>query len=113
MCSDRNSSEHIIGVVVSEMTSEIRIDTVNVMENSRNRRPRMPPISTKGMNTATSDKLIESTVNPTSWAPRKAARVRVIPASMCRVVFSITTIASSTTNPVAMVSAISEKLSSV
>src|SRR6185312_5785947 len=35
------------------------------------------------------------------------------PLSRCRVMFSITTIASSTTNPVEMVSAISERLSSV
>ena len=65
------------------------------------------------MNTATSDRLIETTVKPTSWAPLRAARMRGMPSSMCRVVFSITTMASSTTKPVAIVSAISEKLSSV
>ena len=36
-----------MGVVVSDMTSEIRMDTVNVMENSRNNRPMMPPNSRK------------------------------------------------------------------
>ena len=41
--------------------------------NSRNRRPTMPPISRIGMNTATSDRLIDSTVKPTSRAPWSAA----------------------------------------
>ena len=63
------------------------------------------------MNTATSDRLIESTVNPISLAPRSAASSGRMPCSMYRVMFSITTIASSTTNPVEIVSAISDKLS--
>ena len=46
-----------------------------------------------------------------SWAPRKAACSGESPRSRCRVIFSITTIASSTTNPVAMVRAINERLS--
>src|ERR1700704_1813850 len=55
--------------------------------------------------------LIENTVNATSREPSKAALYRGIPASMCRVTFSSTTIASSTTNPVATVSAIKDKVS--
>ena len=58
-----------------------------------------------------SDRLIESTVKPTSRAPRNAACMRGMPSSMWREMFSITTIASSTTKPVAMVSAISERMS--
>ena len=64
------------------------------------------------MNTATSDRLMETTVKPTSRAPSSGRIKRFMPASMWRMVFSITTMASSTTKPVAMVSAISEKLSS-
>ncbi len=63
------------------------------------------------MNTAISEMLIDSTVKPTSPAPTIAACMRGIPASMWRVMFSSTTIASSTTKPVAMVSAISDRLS--
>ncbi len=63
------------------------------------------------MNTATSETLIETTVNPTSFAPRRAASRRGIPFSMWREMFSSTTMASSTTKPVAMVSAISDRLS--
>ena len=69
----RSSSEHIIGVVVSEITREIRIDTDSVTVNSRKMRPTMPPANMKGMNTATSDRLMETTVKPTSCAPRNAA----------------------------------------
>ena len=65
------------------------------------------------MNTAMSEMLIDKTVNPISSAPFSAACIGFMPLSIWRVMFSITTIASSTTNPVAMVSAISERLSSV
>jgi hypothetical protein len=71
----------------------------------------MPPISRIGVNTAISDRLIDSTVKATSREPRSAASIRVMPASTCRVMFSSTTIASSTTNPVETVSAISDRLS--
>ena len=70
----------------------------------------MPPMSRIGMKTAISDRLIDSTVKPTSRAPRSAASYGAMPSSMWRVMFSSTTIASSTTKPVAIVSAISERL---
>src|ERR1019366_1253865 len=60
-----------------------------------------------------SDMLIDKTVKPISSAPLGAAAIGCMPVSRWRVMFSITTIASSTTNPVAMVSAINERLSSV
>src|SRR4051794_37914157 len=43
------------------------------MANSRNRRPTMSPMKRMGMNTAMSEKLIDSTVKPTSWALVSAA----------------------------------------
>ncbi len=63
------------------------------------------------MNTAISDSVMDSTVNPISFAPCSAASMGRIPCSKCRLMFSITTIASSTTNPVQIESAISETLS--
>src|SRR5262245_61722051 len=105
-----SSRAHIIGVVVSDTASDTRIATESVTANSRNSRPTMPPISRIGMNTAMSDTLIDSTVKLTSLAPRSAAWKGVRPRSMWRDTFSSTTIASSTTNPVAMVSAISDRL---
>ncbi len=108
----RSSSAHIIGTVVSDSTNEIRMVSVSVIENSKNSRPAMPPSSRIGVNTATSETVIDSTVKPTSRAPSSAASSRPMPASMCRAMFSSTTMASSTTKPVAMVSAISDRLSS-
>ena len=97
-------------MVVREITSEIITATDSVTANSLNKRPVCPPINNSGINTATSDKLIDSTVKPTSRAPSSAALNLSMPASIWRLVFSSTTIASSTTKPVATVSAIRLKL---
>ena len=64
--SGTSTREHIIGVVVREMTIDTRIAAESVMANSRNRRPMMPPISSSGMNTAIRETLIEKTVKPIS-----------------------------------------------
>jgi len=98
-------------VVVSETTRLIITAIDMVSANSRNSRPTSPPMKISGTNTAIRLSEIDSTVNPTSRAPAKAAASGFIPASICRLIFSTTTIASSTTNPVATVSAISERLS--
>ena len=71
----------------------------------------MPLISKIGTNTAMSDMLMETTVKPISRAPFSAASIGFIPRSRCRVMFSITTTASSTRNPVEIVRAINERLS--
>ena len=70
-----------MGVVVSETTREIIMAAVSVTANSRKSRPTMPPISKIGMNTATSDVLMESTVKPISRAPCSAARIGFQPIS--------------------------------
>ena len=96
--------------MVSDTSIEIRIAIDRVIANSRNSRPTMPPIKRIGTNTAMRDSVIDSTVKPTSRAPSNAASTRLIPASIWRVTFSKTTIASSTTKPVEIVSAISDRL---
>ena len=63
------------------------------------------------MKTAISDMLMERIVKPISLEPSKAALSGGIPSSRRREIFSITTIASSTTKPVEMVNAMSERLS--
>ena len=98
-------------VVARDTASEIRIAIEIVTANSRNRRPMMPPIIRIGMNTAISEMLIDSTVKPTSPAPLRAASIGDRPSSIWRVMFSSTTMASSTTKPVATVNAISDRLS--
>jgi energy-coupling factor transporter transmembrane protein EcfT len=97
--------------MVSEITSETATATESVTANSRNRRPTRPPMNNSGMKTATSEILIESTVKPTSREPLSAASSGVRPSSRCLAMFSSTTMASSTTKPVEIVSAISDRLS--
>ena len=70
-----------MGVVVSETTMETTMATDSVTANSRNRRPTMPPISSSGMNTATSEMLMVSTVKPISAAPFSAAWNGFMPCS--------------------------------
>jgi len=85
---------------------------VSVSANSRNMRPTRPVMNSSGMNTAISDKVSEMMVKPISLAPLSAAWSGLSPSSICRTMFSIMTMASSTTKPVPMVSAISDRLSS-
>ena len=68
-------------------------------------------MNSTGMNTATSDRVIETIVKPTSFEPSSVACIRDLPISRWRVMFSSITIASSTTKPTHSVSAISDKLS--
>jgi|GEM_PF-3590004 len=102
-----------MGVVVRETTMETSTAVASTTENSRNSRPTTPPMNRMGMKTATSDREMEMTVKPTSRAPRRAARRGFSPISRRRTMFSSTTMASSTTKPVATVRAMSERLSSV
>src|SRR5665647_2972613 len=83
----------------------------SVTENSRNRRPTMPPMNSSGMNAAISDTEIDTTVKPICLAPSMVARSGEWPFSRLRNTFSIITIASSTTKPMHTASAISDRLS--
>ena len=71
----------------------------------------MPPMSRMGTNTARSEAVMETMVKPICSAPLSAALMGGSPCSMARVMFSVTTMASSTTKPVEMVRAISDRLS--
>ncbi len=104
--------EHIIGVSVSDTIAEMTTAIVNVSANSRNMRPTRPLMNSSGMNTAISDSVSDMTVKPISRAPFSAACIGLSPFSMWRTMFSIMTMASSTTKPVPIVSAISDRLSS-
>ena len=65
--------EHSIGASVSDTSADTAIDAVTVRANSRNSRPMMPPISSSGMKTAISEKLMDRTVKPISLEPLSAA----------------------------------------
>ena len=66
-----------MGVKLRETNPEIRIATVMVTENSCSSRPTMPPMNSTGMNTATSEMVIEIMVNPISREASRAACIRV------------------------------------
>jgi hypothetical protein len=68
-----SSRAHIIGVNVSEISSDSTSATLTVTANSRNSRPTYPPIRNSGMNTAISDRVIDMMVKPISPAPLRAA----------------------------------------
>ena len=59
-----------MGVRLTETKPEIRMATQMVTANSRNKRPRMPPMKSSGMKTAASDKVIEIMVNQISATRR-------------------------------------------
>ena len=73
MCTTRRNRLHSIGVSVIDTTPEMRIAAVIVTANSRNSRPRMPPMNRIGMNTAASDVVIVRIVKPISFEPLSAA----------------------------------------
>src|SRR5215471_21183957 len=100
-----------MGVRVNETNADTPTATLMVIANSRNSRPTIPVINKSGMKTATSETLRDTTVNPICFAPFNAASNGGWPASIYRTMFSIITMASSTTKPVEMVSAINDRLS--
>ena len=100
-----------MGVSVSDTTPDTRMATAMVTANSRKSRPTMPAMNSSGMNTATSEMVMDMMVKPISAAPSSAACMGFFPISMWRTMFSSITMASSTTNPTASVSAISDRLS--
>ena len=53
-----------MGVSVSETKPDRMMAIAIVTANSRNTRPTMPPISSTGMNTAISEKVIDTMVKP-------------------------------------------------
>ena len=111
-CSAPQENAHIIGVVVSETTIDTRMAVDSVTANSRNSRPTIPPMSRIGMNTAIERDADREHGEADLLGPLQRGRTGFIPASRCRVMFSMTTMASSTTKPVEIVSAISDRLSS-
>src|SRR5512139_2155690 len=101
---------HIIGVSVSDTTAEIRMVTPSVTANSLNSRPTTSRIKRRGMSTAIRETVSDKMVKPICLEPLRAASRGGSPCSTYLAMFSIMTMASSTTNPVEMVRAIKERL---
>src|ERR1700758_3560589 len=92
------------GVRVSALNAEIATENAIVRANWRNKIPVVPGNKATGTNTATSTSDVAITAPVTSFMATAAALCgSVIPSMMCRSTFSITTMASSTTSPVASV----------
>jgi hypothetical protein len=60
-------------VTVSETTADRAMATLRVTANSRKSRDTTPPMSSRGMNTARSEAVIDTMVKPISRAPVRAA----------------------------------------
>ncbi len=101
----RSSLLHIIGVKVSATKPETITAPASVSANSTNSRPVRPGVNASGANTAASVSVIATTAKPISLTPFNAAWNGARPSSMWRKIFSTTTIASSTTSPIASTSA--------
>src|SRR5438270_4932866 len=92
------------GVSVSALKAEIATENAIVSANCRNKIPVVPGNKATGTNTATSTSEVAITAPVTSFMATDAALCgSVSPSIMWRSTFSITTIASSTTKPVASV----------
>jgi hypothetical protein len=73
--------EAIIGVSVSDTSSEMKMATASVTANSWNSRPTTSPMNSSGISTAISEMVSEISVKPISRAPSSAARMGERPAS--------------------------------
>jgi hypothetical protein len=111
-CSRELSNRlHKIGVKVRAVRPESRKETEIVTANSRSSRPRPPLRKRIGRKTATRETVIEMIVKPTSLAPSSAACIFDLPIRRWRTMFSIITMASSTTKPTDSVTPIIENRS--
>ena len=90
-----------LGVRVSATSAENSTAAASVKPNSRNRRPMLPGRNEIGTNTAASTMVVAMTAKPISRVPFTAATIGASPSSVRRCTFSSTTIASSTTRPIA------------
>ena len=117
--SGRSNSADSDGVKVSELKAEIAMEKAMVSENCWYSSPVVPGKNATGTNTATSTSEVATTAPVTSPMASEAAMCESLCSSlMCRWMFSITTMASSTTRPVAStmpnsVSVLIEKFSSL
>ncbi len=93
--------EHIMGVRVRATKPDTSTAAAKVSANSMNNRPVRPVAKASGAYTATRVSVMAITAKAISRTPKKAACIAVLPSSIWRYTFSSTTIASSTTRPIA------------
>ena len=88
-----------MGVKVSAAKEDIITEPATTKLNSRNRRPLVPSMNTMGRNTATSVTVVEMTAKKISFEPSMPALKGFMPLSILIYMFSVITMASSTTRP--------------
>ena len=89
------------GLSVSDTRREMTVDVAIVTANCRKNWPEMPVTKAAGMNTAVKTRAMAISAPPTSSTVRRAASFGDMPSRRLRSTFSTTTIASSTTMPMA------------
>ena len=105
-----NSFVEIIGVNVNATKEETTTAPAITTLNSRNKRPVVPSKKTIGKNTATNTTVVAITAKNISFDPLNPACNGDIPCSIFVNIFSMTTIASSTTKPMASTTASKVKM---
>ncbi len=111
-CTLRGFSSWLANIGVSEIAIkvEVVVTIVTIQPNSRNMIPAIPVSVVKGTNTAIKTRVVAITDIHTSLVAYMAASRGFSPRSTCLVIFSNTTMASSTTIPIATVSEQSEMI---
>ena len=99
----------MVGVIVSATTPEMITAPASAKANSRKSAPVSPPVKPSGESTAASVSVMAITGPVISFMPRIEASSGVRPSSMWRWMFSTTTMASSTTSPIASTMARSDR----
>ena len=102
-----------MGVSVRAHIMEMVIIIVTIQPSCANITPAIPLTIVNGRNTAIMVSVEATIDSPTSFVPLMAAGLGRPPRSMCVVIFSSTTIASSTTSPIASDNELSEMIFSV
>ena len=100
-----------MGVSDKVTKPDTRMHSVMVMAISLSTRPRMPAMNMMGIKTTARDRVMEMMVKPIWRAPSSEACMIFLPISVWRTMFSIMTMASSTTKPTARMMAMAERLS--
>ena len=90
-----------MGSSVNEINKLTKTEATTVRPNGRNHSPETPGMKPTGMNTATMENVVPATAMPISEVPFNAAVRLSAPRSICRTMFSRTTMASSMRTPMA------------
>ncbi|MCY1524149.1 hypothetical protein D9M68_590720 [compost metagenome] len=91
--------ENKSGTMVNEVTKESNVAIITTTQNCLKILDTNPELMAIGKNTTTITKVMDTTVKPISLVASKEARTLFLPISICRWIFSNTTIASSTRIP--------------